>query len=169
MKHSHKEDLTPTPRLPHYNHILSPSLFLTVFIRLFYFCPLFFFLVASGLGNDALLKVKWKDDRFVLPMAASPGEPRESYTSLWFKGRAVNRSCESNTVGRGRDVLFSLCTVSTFTSDSGGVSAKCPLPLAFNRGLTKHSHKAGSVSVERSLCQDTMRLFRNLLISNGFL
>lgn len=50
------------------------SFFLSVFVSVFSTFTSFFFWLASGLGKGTLLKVKWKVDRFVLPITTSPGK-----------------------------------------------------------------------------------------------
>lgn len=136
-------------------------------------CLTLFFWLASGLGKGTLLlllllllllKVKWKVDRFVLPITTSPGERAISAIASRKSSRARRSSSSSSngskqvlwvhgTAGEGSKVscFSSLSAVWTrFNSDSGrGVffSAKCPRLWLFNIGLTKKIHSTDSVAL----------------------
>lgn len=135
------------------------SLSLSLHLCLFYF--LFFFWLASGLGKGTLLllKVKWKVDRFLLPITTSPGKLASTKCVSEFRANQQTGPVSATLQASKAISGFSSAGWTCLTLTQVDV-CQVPSSMAFNRGLTKQIHRADSEALQYVIHQDTMRLFR---------
>lgn len=117
----------PVSLRPQLSHFSLSCLFLFFLSLSLLLSPFFLACLRLGQGQPAA-ESEVESRQVCVTNNYFPRQASEHRASPRVQSKAANRSCESDTAGKGSEFLFLLCSMNLFDSDSGRLVPRAPSP-----------------------------------------